>query len=134
MGYSVFIGIMSPWIKGYLWSVNLLSYFKYELPSIENKEGNAITRFRYYFSRENSYLLVLSWNQFLSWVLIKGVTYNMMGSVLFNISKMLLKSEFYEPSSLKVSLFTLNHECIFTRDQMIIIVSNITIIMKSATI
>lgn len=53
----------------------------------------------------------------------------MMGSVLFNISKMLLKSEFYEPSSLKVSLFTLIHECIFTRDQMIIIVSNITIIM-----
>ena len=107
-----------------------MSYFKYELPTTKNR--SAICRkIQYHFSRENSYLLVLRLKSVPFRVVAEEIIYNIMGGVIFNISKVLLKISFMVLLLVK-SLFTLLHKRIFTWDQMVIIVSNVTIIMKSA--
>lgn len=58
---------------------------------------------------------------------------NVMGGVIFNISKVPLKLSSMGLLLVK-SLFTLLHKCVFTWDQIVIIVSDVTIIMKSAII
>ena len=106
-----------------------MSYFKHELPTTENRSA-ICHKIQYHFSRENSYLLVLRLKSVPFWVVTEEIMYNIMGCVIFNISKVPLKS--FMGLLLVKSLFPLLHKYVFAWDQMVIIVSNVTIIRKSA--
>ena len=98
-----------------------------------NGELPSVTRFKHYFSRGDRYLLAerLKSVSFLGpphWRINMGFD----GRCFLQYLEMLFTLSFMRFLLIK-SLFTLLHKCIFTRGQMIIIVSNITIIMKSAT-